>query len=333
MSLKRRDFLTVLGGAAAGWPLAARAQQPDRTRRIGVLMAYAEGDREARAWIAAFRQELQKFGWTEDRSLRIEIRWATTDEALLQRFAKELIALQPDLILSSSTLSTAALLRQTRIIPIVFATVADPVGDGFVASFPRPSGNATGFTTVEASMAGKWLELLKEIAPRTARVASIFHPTSTAGSGSHLLDALNTAASVLAVEVISAPVHDMSELEAAVSAQAHEPNGGLILMPGAYMAAHSAEVASLIGRYRLPSIAPYRFYPELGGLLSYGYDPLDNFRRAAGYADRILRGEKPGDLPVQAPTKFELVVNLKTAKALGLDVPWFLQQRADEVIE
>jgi putative ABC transport system substrate-binding protein len=252
---------------------------------------------------------------------------------LLQRFAKELIAPQPDLILSSSTLSTAALLRQTRIIPIVFATVADPVGDGFVASFPRPSGNATGFTTVEASMAGKWLELLKEIAPRTARVASIFHPTSTAGRGSYLLDALNTAAAVLAVEVISAPVHDMSELEAAVSAQAREPNGGLILMPGAYMAAHSAEVASLIGRYRLPSIAPYRFYPEHGGLLSYGYDPLDNFRRAAGYADRILKGEKPADLPVQAPTKFELVVNLKTAKALGLDVPWFLQQRADEVIE
>src|SRR5215472_3289310 len=228
LPLQRRAFITLLGGAAAAWPLAARAQQTEQTRRIGVLMAYAEGDREARAWIAAFRQELQKFGWTEDRSIRIEIRWATTDEALLQRFAKELIALQPDLILSSSTLSTAALLRQTRIIPIVFATVADPVGDGFVASFPRPSGNATGFTTVEASMAGKWLELLKEIAPRTARVASIFHPTSTAGSGSYLLDALNTAAAVLAVEVISAPVHDMSELEAAVSAQAREPNGGLI---------------------------------------------------------------------------------------------------------
>ena len=254
------------------------------------------------------------------------------DAEAIQQFAKELVALQPDLILSQNTPTTAALLQQTRTIPIVFALVADPVGSGFVASFPRPGGNVTGFITMEPTMAGKWLELLKEIAPRVNRVAFLFNP-ATAPYAEYYLNPFKAAAASFAVEAIAAPVRDTSELESVIAAQAREPNGGLIVMPDTFMNAHRAEITSLAARYRLPAVYPFRFFAEVGGLLSYGNDQIDNFRRAATYADRILKGAKPSELPVQAPVKFELVINLKTAKALGLDVPSHLQQRADEVIE
>jgi putative tryptophan/tyrosine transport system substrate-binding protein len=330
--MQRREFISLLGGAAAAWPLAAGAQQPDRMRRIGVLMVYAENDSEAQAWVAAFREGLQKLGWTEGRNIRIDTRWAAADAEAMQRFAQELVALQPDLILSQVTLTTAALLQQTRTIPIVFAMVADPVDSGFVASLSRPGGNATGFASNEGSLSGKWLGLLKEIAPRVNRVAFLFNP-ATAPFAEYYLNPFKAAAASFAVEAIAAPVHDTSELESVVAAQAREPNGGLIIMPDAFTNVHRAEITSLAARYRLPAVYPYRFFTEIGGLLSYGFDRLDNFRRAATYADRILKGAKPSELPVQLPVKFELVINLKTAKALGLDVPLHLQQRADEVIE
>jgi putative tryptophan/tyrosine transport system substrate-binding protein len=330
--VKRRDFITLLGGAAFAWPLAARAQQGERVRRIGVLMGYAENDSEAQAWVAAFREGLQKLGWTEGRNIRIDTRWASADAGAMQRFAQELVALQPDLILSQTTPTTAVLLKQTRTIPIVFAQVADPVGSGFVASLSRPGGHVTGFATSEGSLGGKWLELLKEIAPRVARVVFLFNPT-TATFAEYYLNPVKTAAASLGVEVIVTPVHDTSELKSIVAAQAREPNSGLIVLPDSFLIVHRAEVISLAARYRLPAVYPYRQFAELGGLLSYGIDRLENWRRAAGYVDRILKGEKPADLPVQAPTKYDLVLNLKTAKALGLDVPWILQQRADEVIE
>ena len=331
--MKRREFITLLGGAAVAWPTAARAQQPERMKRIGVLMGYPESDSEAQTKIAAFQDGLQKLGWTEGRNTRIDTRWATpADAESMERFAKELVALQPDLILSSTTPTTAALLQQTRAIPIVFATVADPVGSGFVASFPRPGGNVTGFVVFEASLPGKWLELLKEIAPRVNRIAFLFNP-ATATYAEFYLNPFKAAAASFAVEAIAAPVRDRSELESVVSAQAREPNGGLIVMPDSFTDLHRAEITSLAARYRLPAVYPRRIFTEVGGLLSYGIDQLDNFRLAATYADRILKGEKPADLPVQAPTRYELVINLKTAKALGLDVPVHLQQRADEVIE
>jgi putative ABC transport system substrate-binding protein len=250
----------------------------------------------------------------------------------MQQFAKELVVLQPDVILSQTTPTTAALLQQTRTIPIVFATVADPVGSGFVVSFPQPGGNVTGFNVSEPTLAGKFLELLKEIAPRVARVAMLFNP-STAPYAEFYLTPFKTAAASLGVEAITAPVHDRSELESIVAAQARTPNSGLTVMPDGFMNVHRAEVTSLAAHYRLPAVYPYRFFVELGGLLSYGPDQTDNFRRAAIYVDRILKGAKPSELPVQAPVKFEMTINLKTAKALGLDVPLHLQQRADEVIE
>ena len=329
--MKRREFITLLGGAAA-WPLAARAQQSGGMRRIGVLMAYAETDREGQASVALFREGLQKLGWTEGRNIRIDTRWAAADVELMQRFAKELVALQPDLILSQSTPAVAALLQQTRTIPIVFALIANPVGSGFVASFARPGGNVTGFVTIEGSLGGKWLELLKEIAPRVARVAMLFNP-STATYAEFYLNPFKAAAASLGVEAIVAPVHDRSELESVIAAQVREPNSGLVVIPDAFTINHRAEITLLAARHRLPAVYPYRDFTELGGLLSYGFDRLENWRGVAGYVDRILKGEKPADLPVQAPSKYELVLNLKTAKALGLDVPWILQQRADEVIE
>ena len=331
--LRRRELITLLGGAAATWPLAARAQQPDRLRRIGVLMGFPESDSEAQGYIAAFRDRLHKLGWMEGQNLRIETRWAThADLDLMQRFAKELVALHPDLILSNTTPTTTALLQQTRTIPIVFAMVADPVGSGFVASFPRPGGNVTGFAVTEGSLGGKWLELLKEIAPRVTKVAMLFNPT-VATYAEYWLNPFKAAAAAFAVEAIAAPVRDRSDLESTIAALAREPNGGLTVMPDSFTDAHRVDITSLTDRYRLPAVFAYRFFTVLGGLLSYGVDLTDNFPRAATYVDRILKGEKPADLPVQAPTKYVLTINLKTAKALGLDVPLHLQQRADEVIE
>ena len=331
--IERRKFLATLGGAAVAWPLAARAQQPERMRRIGVLMAYAESDPDARAWYAAFREELQKLGWAEGRNIRIDTRWPIpADPDSMQRFAKELVALQPDLILSNTTPTTAALLQETRTIPIVFAMVADPVGSGFVASFPRPGGNVTGFVTMEGSLGGKWVELLREIAPRVARTALLFNP-ATALFFEYYMESFNAAAASFGMEAITAPVHDMSEVESVVAALAREPNGGLIVLNEDFTLAHRVEIISLAARYHLPTVYPFRFFAETGGLLSYGVDLTDNFRRAVTYVDRILKGEKPADLPVQAPTKYMLTINLKTAKALGLDVPPTLIARADEVIE
>jgi putative ABC transport system substrate-binding protein len=331
--MRRRELIALLGGAAAAWPLVARAQQPERMWRIGVVMGFAESDPQGQVRVAAFGEGLQKLGWAEGRNIRIDYRWATPDDAeSMQRFAKELVALQPDLILSNNTPTTAALLQQTRAIPIVFAAVSDPVGSGFVASFPRPGGNVTGFTNVEPAMAGKWLELLKEIAPRVARVAFLFNP-ATAPYAEYYLSPFKAAAASFALEAIAAPVRDTSELESAIAAMARAPNGGLVVMTDSFLVIHRAEITSLAARYGLPAAYPFRSFTELGGLLSYGIDPIDSFRRAATYADRILKGATPSELPVQAPVKFELVINLKTAKALGLNVPLHLQQRADEVIE
>jgi putative tryptophan/tyrosine transport system substrate-binding protein len=330
--MRRREFIALIGGAAVAWPAVARAQQAERMRRIGVLMGFPESDSQAQSYIAAFRDGLQKLGWTDGRNVRIDTRWAAFDAESRQRFAKELIALQPDLILSHTTPTTAALLQQTRTIPIVFATVTDPIGSGFVASLPRPGGIVTGFTLVEPTMAAKWVELLKEIAPRVNRVAMLFNPT-TATYADYFLKPFKAAAASFAVAAIAAPVRDMSELESVVAAQAREPNGGLIVMPDSFTDAHRVEITSLVARYRLPAVYAYRFFTERGGLLSYGADLSDNFRRAADYVDRVLKGEKPADLPVQAPTKFELAINLKTAKVLGLTVPPSLLARADEVIE
>jgi putative ABC transport system substrate-binding protein len=330
--MRRREFITLLGGVAAAWPLAARAQQPGAMRRIGVLMAYPESDSEGQAFFTAFREGLQKLGWAEGRNIRIDARWANTDVESMQRFAKELVALQPELILSHSTPTTAALLQQTRTIPIVFANVSDPVGSSFVASLPRPGGNVTGFMNMEGSMGGKWLELLKEIAPRVNRVAFLFNP-ATAPYAEYYLNPFKAAATSFAVEAITAPIHNTSEFESVIAAHAREPNGGLIVMPEGFMNTHRAEITLMAARYRLPAVYAFRFYTELGGLLSYGSDTLDNFRRAAIYADRILKGIKPSELPVQAPVKFEMVVNAKTAKALGLDLPPSFYWRADEVIE
>jgi putative ABC transport system substrate-binding protein len=331
--VKRREFITFLGAAASAWPIGARAQQGERMRRIGLLMAFAESDREGLARVAAFRKGLQKFAWVEGRNVRIDTRWATPRDAeSRQRFAKELIALRPDLIISHATPTTATLLQQTRTIPIIFANVSDPVGSGFVASFQRPGGNVTGFTNIEPTMAGKWLELIKEIAPRVNRVAFLFNP-ATAPYAKFYLTPFKSAAASFAVEAIAAPVHDVSEIETVIATQAREPSGALIAMPDTFLATHRAAITSLAARYRLPAVYAFRYFADIGGLLSYGSDQTDIGRRAASYTDRILKGAKPGELPVQAPVKFELVINLKAAKALGLEVPLLLQQRADEVIE
>jgi len=333
VTIGRRELLVALGGVAVAWPLAARAQQSDQVRRIGVLMGYTETDSDARGWYIAFREALQKLGWTEGRNIQIETRWATPDDAeSMRRLAKELVAPQPNVILSSTTPTTTALLQQTRTIPIVFAIVADPIGSGFVASFARPGGNVTGFIFTEPTMAGKWLELLKEIAPRVARVAMLFNPVS-ATYADYWLNPFKAAAPSFAVEAIATPIRDRYELESVIAGQAREPNGGLIVMPDSFTDAHRVEITSLAARYRLPAVYPFRFFAEAGGLLSYGVDRTDNFRRAATYVDRILKGEKPAELPVQAPAKYETVINLKTAKALGLQIPDKLLALADEVIE
>jgi len=328
--MRRREFITLLGGAAA-WPLVARAQQPERMRHIGALMYLGEGgDAEGQARLAAFAQALGQLGWTEGRNLRTETRWANADD--IRRRATELVALAPDVLLAGTgTPTLAPLLEATRSVPIVFAIAIDPVGAGFVASLARPGGNATGFTAYEYSMSGKWLELLKEIAPRVTRVAVLRDPAVASGIG--LFSAIQIVAPPLGVEVTPVDVRDPAEIARAVTAFASGSNGGLIVTGGALATVHRQLIAALAARYRLPAVFASRPYVTAGGLISYGPDLLDQFRRAAGYVDRILKGEKPADLPVQAPTKYELVVNLKTAKALGLDLPASVLTRANEVIE
>jgi putative ABC transport system substrate-binding protein len=330
--MRRRDVITLLGSAAAAWPLAARAQQPDRMRLIGVLMGVAESDPAWRSLYAAFRDALAKVGWTEGGNLRIELRWGAGGADRIRTLAKELVDLRPDAILGQTTPVIDALARETRTIPIVFVNVSDPIGSGFVANFARPGGNITGFMALESAMGGKWVELLKEVAPRTVHVRLLFNP-ETAVPLKVYMPSIEAAASSLAVQVSAAPVHAKDEIEGVIAAQARNPGGGLIVMPDAFTAVNRGQIIELAARYRVPAIYYYLFFAEAGGLIAYGSVSAEQFRQAAGYIDRILKGAKPPDLPVHAPTRFELAINLKTAKALGLDVPATLLAIADEVIE
>ena len=328
--MNRRAFITLLGGAAAAWPLAARAQQADRMRRIGVLMIQAADDPEGQARLAAFRQGLEQLGWSEGQNLRIDARWATANEDI-RKHATELAALAPDLILATATAAVTPLQQATRAIPIVFVSVVDPVGAGFVASLARPGGNATGFTIFEYGISGKWLELLKEMVPGMTRVAVLRDPGTASGIGQYA--AIQSVAPGLRVELTPVDVRDAAEIERDVAAFARPATGGLIVTGSPAAGAHRELIFALAARHKLPAIYAFRFFVTAGGLISYGPDTVDPYRRAASYVDRILKGEKPGDLPVQAPTKYELVINLKTANALGLTVPPTLLARADEVIE
>jgi putative tryptophan/tyrosine transport system substrate-binding protein len=329
--MRRREFMTLLGGAAAAWPLAARAQQGERVRRMGVLTGVGEGDSEAQARNAALLQGLAQLGWTDGRNVQIDIRWGGGDEERIRKSAAELAALAPDVIFATGSASVGAMLRATRTVPIVFAIVPDPVGSGFVNSLSRPGGNATGFMQFEYSLSGKWLELLKQIAPGVTRAAVLWDPAITAGIGQFAI--IQSVAPAVGVEVSPVNVRDAGEIERAVGAFAQSSNGGLILTASALAVVHRNLVIALAVRHKLPAVYTNRSFVTGGGLISYGANFIDQYRQAAGYVDRILRGEKPADLPVQAPTKYELAINLKTAKALGLDVPPMLLARADEVIE
>jgi putative ABC transport system substrate-binding protein len=331
--MRRREFITVVGGAAVSWPLAARAQQPDRMRRIGVLMAFAENDPDAMAQLSGFLQRLAQLGWTDGRNVRMDLRWAVGSVDRTRMFAKELVDLQPDVILAHATPATAALQRETRTIPIVFAVVSDPVGVGFVASLQRPGGNLTGFIHMEASLGGKWLELLTEIAPGVKRATIMFNPDTAPYARSYYLPSFEVAARSLKVAPIVAPVHSEAEIETVITSLGREPGGGLVVLPDTFSQVHRAAIILLAARNNVPAAYYDNSFAVDGGLFSYGPDQADIFRRAAPYVDRILKGEKPADLPVQAPTKYILVINLKTAKALGLDVPVQLRQLADDVIE
>jgi ABC-type uncharacterized transport system substrate-binding protein len=327
----RRQFFATLGGAAAAWPLAARAQQGERVRRIGVLIQVAEGDPQARIEVAAFLRGLQELGWSEGRNLRVDTRWGGGDADRIRKYAAELVALGPEVVLALGGTVAGALQQASGTVPIVFVNVTDPVGRGYVASLSQPVGNATGFTSFEFGMGGKWLEVLKEIAPRMTRAAVLRDPAITAGIG--YLAAIHALAPSIGVQVIPVDVRAASDIERAVAAFARTPMGGLIVTADPAAIVHREAIITLAARHRLPAIYPYRFFVKSGGLISYGLDNIEQYRLAAGYVDRILKGESPADLPVQAPTKFELVINLKTAKALGLDVAPTLLARADEVIE
>jgi putative ABC transport system substrate-binding protein len=327
--MKRRDFITLLGGAAA-WPLAAHAQQGERMRRIGVLMPSAADDPEFQARITALLQQLAQLGWIDGRNVRIDIRWGVADIDRIRKYAAELVALAPDVILANSSAALAPLLQATHTVPIVFTTVADPAGAGYVDSLARPGGNATGFIVFEYSIAAKWLELLKEIAPRVTRAAVLRESAIAAGPSQFAV--IQAAAPSLGVEVRPVDTRDAGEIERAITAFARTPNGGLIVTSAGSSTQRSLIIA-LAARHRLPAVYPFRYQVTGGGLMSYGPDIADQYRRAAGYIDRILKGEKPADMPVQAPTKYELAVNLKTARALGLAIPPAVLARADEVIE
>jgi ABC-type uncharacterized transport system substrate-binding protein len=329
--MKRRAFITLLSGAVAAWPLAARAQERDRMRRIGVLMSVAADGPDGQPRLAAFLNGLQQLGWTDGRNVRIELRWGAGDAERIRNYVAELVALGPDVILASGDHPVVALQQATRTVPIVFTMVADPVGAGLVESLAHPGGNTTGFTLYEYNMSAKWLELLKEIAPGVKRVAVIREAGTAAGTGQFA--GIQAGAPGLRLELSPIGVRDVGEMERAVTAFARSANGGLIVTGSAQAAVHRDLIVTLAARHKLPAVYVARFFATAGGLISYGPDFLDEHRRAAGYVDRILRGENPADLPVQAPTKYETVINLKTAKALGLTVPDELLARADEVIE
>ena len=330
--MRRREFITLLGGAvAAAWPLAAQAQQPERMRRIGVLMNAAAVDSEQQSWLGAFLKALQELGWIDGRNVRIDTRWATTNAAEIRKHAAEFAALAPDVILAPGASTVGPLLQATRTVPIVFPIIVDPVAGGFVDSLARPGGNATGFMLFEYSISGKWLELLKQIAPGVTRVAVLGNTDTSTGPAQ--FGVIQAVAPALRVEVSSFNKRDASEIERAITAFARSSNGGLIVTAGGPLLLHRDLIITLAARHKLPTVYFDRSFVAAGGLVSYGPDRIDLYRRAAGYVDRILKGEKPADMPVQAPTKYQLVINLKTAKALGLDVPVHLQQIADEVIE
>ena len=329
--MRRREFITLLGGAAAAWPLAARAQQRERMRRVGVLMHLAADDPEGQSRVAAFLQGLQEAGWAVGRNVNIDVRWAAGEADRYRRYAMEIVALRPDVILTSASPSIRAMQQATRTVPIVFVLVPDAVGTGIVDSLSRPGGNSTGFTSTELGMSVKWLELLKEIAPKMTRAAVLRDPADATAIGQ--FGAVKGAAPSFGVEISPIGVGSAEEIERGITAFAREPNGGLIVLPLPMTVIHRNLIIKLAAQHRLPNVYNSRFFAAEGGLVSYGADVLDQYRRTASYVDRILKGEKPGDLPVQAPTKYELVINLATAKSLGLTVPPSLLARADEVIE
>jgi putative tryptophan/tyrosine transport system substrate-binding protein len=331
VGIRRRQFISVLGGATVAWPLRARAQQPEQMRRIGMLMNRAADDPQAQAEVAAFQQALQKLGWNDGRNVRFDIRWGENDVEHDRRYAPELVALAPDVVLAAGALSVAALQHVSRSLPIVFVQVADPVGAGLVDTLDRPGGSTTGFMLFEYSLSGKWLELLKEIAPQVTRAAVIRDSANPSGIGQ--FSAIQAAAQSHGVEVSPISVRDAGEIERAVAAFARSANGGLIVTGSAGGSVHRDLIVTLAARHKLPAVYADNYIVAAGGLTSYGPDRVDQFRVAASYVDRVLKGEKPTDLPVQAPTKYQLAINLKTAKALGLDVPVALLARADEVIE
>ena len=330
--MKRREFITLVGTGAAVWPLVAGAQQAGPVRQIGVLIGFAESDPAVQSWVAAFRGALARMGWKEGSNLRIELRWGGDDPDRMKMFAKELVNLRPDAILSVTTPVTRVLVRETQTIPIVLLNVADPIASGFVTSLARPGGNVTGFALFEPAMGGKWLELLKQIAPGVTRVALLFNPATSVPIKFYMAS-IQDAGSSFAVQTSPVPVHTKDEIEGVIAAQAGNPGAGLIVMPDLFNTVNRDLIVSLAARHRVPAIYFFRSFADSGGLISYGGDFAEQYPQAAGYIARILKGEKPADLPIQMPTKVALVINLKTAKALGLDVPLLLQQRADEVIE
>jgi len=333
MDLRRREFTILLGGAAA-WLLTTCTQQPDRMRRIGVLTTFGESDALAQGWDAAFRKGLDELGWRADRNVQLVYRWAAGDADRLRTFAKELVKLQPDVIVGVTTPAVAALLQESHTLPIVFVQVSDPVGSGFVTSLSRPGGNVTGFTNIniESSLGSKWLELVKQIVPAVRRVAMIYNPPTAPFAG-YYLRPFEAAGHALVVQTTAVAVLSDADIENAITALAREPGGALVVLPDTFTGIHREQIVSLAARYRLPAVYPFRWFADIGGLLTYGIDSDDMFRRSAGYVDRVLKGAKPADLPVQAPVKFEMVINLKTAKALHLNIPSTLLAQADAVID
>jgi putative tryptophan/tyrosine transport system substrate-binding protein len=329
--MRRREFMALLGGAAAAWPLAARAQQADQVRRIGVLMGIAD-DSEGRARVQAFEDRLRDLGWVPGRNLQIDYRWAAGDIDRIRAHAQELVGLKPEVMLSTSTPTSVALRNETQTIPIIFVSVSDPVGSGLVSSLARPGENLTGFTNFEHSLGGKWVELLNEMSPKTKRVAFLFNPDTAPYAASYVPSA-EVVAKARAIKLSSDGMRNPAELERGIGTFANAPDGGLVVIPDAFTSSHRERIIELAAMHRLPAIYPFRFFATNGGLFAYAAELLDQYRRAATYVDRVFRGANPGELPVQVPTKFELVINLKTAKALGLDVPPPLLARADEVIE
>jgi len=330
--MRRREFITLLGGAAAAWPLGAHAQQTQRARRIGILMGVGD-DAETKGWLVTFNQRLEQLGWQVGRNLQIDERWTAGDPERNRRFAGELLAMQLDAVFAFSSVAVAALQRENHSVPIVFTAISDPVGSGFVQSLARPGGNATGFTNFVPTMAAKWLEVLKEIAPEVRHAALLFNPQTAPYVSEYYRGPFEAAAPAFGVRASAAIVHEMPEIEVAMAALAREPGGGLVVPPDNFSYVHRSMIFALAARHRLPAVYPFRFMAREGGLVSYGVDLGETFPRAAEYIDRILGGAKPADLPVQAPTKFELAINLKVANALGLTVPPTLIARADEVIE